>query len=626
MEGKSTMTHQSKPTALLCFLVSFNLFFLEAVPGDTATSAENRQPAGKIPSVAREQLLAGQSADIIILFDVAEVDTEISALRKSRQVLHEDKSILARRALRYRERKQPVLAQLFPDKADITHDYSHLPMIAVQVHSSELLDQLANRSDIEAIYPDSTIFPHLTQSLPLIEQPTAALVGLTGTDTTMAILDTGVNWNNSAFGSCTAPGVPSTCKVAVAVEIATDDGSTMDSSGHGTNVAGTALGVAPGARVAALDVFNSSNTSTDSVIISAINWAISNKDTYNIVSLNMSLGDGVNHTALCSNKYSNPYVTPIVNARAAGILPVASSGNEAYTSGIASPACTPGIISAGAVYDANLGSRSWSACTDSTTAADKVACFSNSASFLTMLAPGAIITAAGSSYGGTSQASPHITGAIAVLRAEWPDETLEETQARMTTEGVAVTDTRNGYTFPRLSLAGALQLPSEDLFEEPAILNGETGSTSADSTGATKETGEPDHADNSGGHSLWWTWTAPASGWYSINTLGSGFDTLLAIYQGTEIDDLTLVSANDDAADTSTGASSIEFEAVAGQVYRIAVDGKGGASGAITLQWAITPENTDIPMLPPWGIVGMGMLMSAAASLFQRRIGQNKKR
>ena len=620
------MIHQPKPTVFVCFLVSFCLFLLGTMAGNTATAAENRQPARKIPTAATEQLLAGQSADVIILFDVDEVDSEISTLRKSRHVLHDDKTILSRRALRYRERKQPVLTELSPDKADITHDYSHLPMIALRVHSSEVLDLLANRTDIVAIYPDATIYPHLTQSLPLIEQPTAALVGLTGTGTTMAILDTGVNWNHSAFGSCTGPGVPSTCKVAVAVEIATDDGSTMDSSGHGTNVAGTALGVAPGARIAALDVFNSSGTSADSVVISAINWAIANKAAYNIVSINMSLGDGVKHTSLCSKKITNPYVTPIVNARTAGILPVASSGNEAYTDGIASPACTPGIISVGAVYDANLGSRSWSACTDGTTAADKVACFSNSASFLTMLAPGAIITATGSSYGGTSQSAPHVTGALAVLRAEWPEETLEETQSRITTEGVAVTDTRNGYTFPRLSLTGALQLPPEDLFAEPAILNGETGSTAADSTEATKETGEPDHADNPGGHSLWWTWTAPASGWYSINTLGSGFDTLLAVYQGTEVDDLTLVSANDDAADTSTGASSIEFEAVAGQAYRIAVDGKGGASGAITLQWAITPENTDIPMLPPWGIVGMGMLMSAAASLIQQKNMQNKQR
>lgn len=612
------MIHHPAPPGLTRSIILLLLLFLGLTPLKAAAAKTDRQPAGKIPDLVTEQLQAGQSANIIVLFDVTETESEITSLRKSRDVVQDDAPILARRALRYREQKKPALDMLAPDEAEIIHDYSHLPMTALRLHSQKQLDQLASRADIIAIYADQPVYPHLNESLPLIEQPTAASVGLSGIGATMAILDTGVNWDKTVFGSCTAPGAPSTCKVSVAVEIATNDGSTKDSSGHGSNVAGIALGVAPNARIAALDVFNPDGTSTDSLIISAINWAISNKSTYNIVSLNMSLGDGGRHTALCSNKFTNPYVTPINNARAAGILPVASSGNDAFTDGIASPACTPGIVSVGAVYDANVGSRSWSACTDSTTAADKIACFSNSASFLTMLAPGAIITAADSSYGGTSQAAPHVTGALAVLRAEWPEETLAATLSRLTTEGASITDPRNGLVFPRLSLTGSLRLPPEDLFAEPADLNGDTGTISATNTTATKETGEPDHAGDSGGHSLWWAWTAPASGQYSFCTTESDFDTLLAIYQGTSLSTLTLVADNDDA-DTTAVTSCLVLEAVAGQEYRIVVDGKGGTSGAISLQWENIPENTDIPMLPPWGIVGMGALMSAVATFIQRK-------
>lgn len=618
------MTHHPAPPKLTCTIILLFLFLLGAAPLKAVAANDHRQPAGKIPALVTEQLQAGQSADVILLFDATKTESEVTSLRKSRNVIHDDAFILDRRALRYREQKKPVLDALNPDEAEILHDYSHLPMTALRLHSRKPLDQLAGRADIIAIYADKPVYPHLSQSLPLIEQPTTASVGYTGTGATMAILDTGVNWDHSAFGSCTAPGAPATCKVVAAVEIATNDGSTKDSSGHGSNVAATALGVAPGSRIASLDVFNPDGTATDSLIISAFNWAISNKITYNIVSLNMSLGDGGNHTSLCSSKATNPYVTATTNARAAGILPVASSGNEAFTNGIASPACTPGIISVGAVYDANLGSRSWTACTDSTTAADKVICFSNSASFLTMLAPGAIITAAGSSYGGTSQAAPHVAGAVAVLRAEWPGETLDATQNRITSEGVFVTDSRNGLIFRRLSLTGALQLPPEDLFAEPANLSGGTGATSATNTSATKETGEPDHAGNAGGHSLWWAWTAPASGDYSFCTTGSAFDTLLAIYQGTALTSLTLIADNDDTDSAVT--SCLVFTAVEGEEYLIAVDGKDGTSGAVSLQWENIPENTDIPMLPPWGIAGMGILLSAVAARIQRNNRRDKKR
>jgi subtilisin family serine protease len=101
----------------------------------------------------------------------------------------------------------------------------------------------------------------------------------------------------------------------------------------------------------------------------------------------------------------------------AGIIPVVAAGNNAFLNGIAGPACTPSALSVGAVYAANYGSVGWSACTDNATAADKVVCFSNSASFLGMLAPGAIITAGGQTMGGTSQASPFVAATVGLLYA-----------------------------------------------------------------------------------------------------------------------------------------------------------------------------------------------------------------
>jgi subtilisin family serine protease len=95
-------------------------------------------------------------------------------------------------------------------------------------------------------------------------------------------------------------------------------------------------------------------------------------------------------------------------------------------------------------------------CSDPVTAADRVACFSNSATFLTLLAPGALIDAAGFRMAGTSQAAPHVAGAAAVLRAALPAETASQLVTRMVSGAARWSTPRTGRTTPRLDLAAAL--------------------------------------------------------------------------------------------------------------------------------------------------------------------------
>jgi hypothetical protein len=106
-------------------------------------------------------------------------------------------------------------------------------------------------------------------------------------------------------------------------------------------------------------------------------------------------------------------------------------------------------------------------------------------------------------------------------------------------------------------------------------------------TTATKETGEPNHAGNAGGRSVWWTWTAPFSGSVTFSTEGSGFDTLLAVYTGSGVAALTSVASDDDSGSNRTSRAT--FSAVSGTVYQIAVDGYGGASGSIILSRTADP-------------------------------------
>jgi hypothetical protein len=123
---------------------------------------------------------------------------------------------------------------------------------------------------------------------------------------------------------------------------------------------------------------------------------------------------------------------------------------------------------------------------------------------------------------------------------------------------------------------------ANDYFTNRTTLVGTNLSLLATNTYATKESGEPNHAGNPGGHSLWWSWTAPADGTVTINTDGSDFNTLLAVYTGSVVSNLVKIAANDDENSRSFN-SAVSFQAVAGTQYQIAVDGKNGASGTIVL-------------------------------------------
>jgi hypothetical protein len=136
--------------------------------------------------------------------------------------------------------------------------------------------------------------------------------------------------------------------------------------------------------------------------------------------------------------------------------------------------------------------------------------------------------------------------------------------------------------------------PANDDFGKPQPLGGAVSPRwVASNRLATKQIGEPDHAGDSGGASLWFKWTAPHSGPVSVDTCDSGLDTLLAVYTGTSFGALTPVQSNDDASGKCSPRSKLSFEAVANTVYRIAVDGKGGAQGSVDLRIDLRPRNDD---------------------------------
>jgi CSLREA domain-containing protein len=123
--------------------------------------------------------------------------------------------------------------------------------------------------------------------------------------------------------------------------------------------------------------------------------------------------------------------------------------------------------------------------------------------------------------------------------------------------------------------------PANDNFANRLAITGTSATVTGTNVNATKETGEPSHAGNSGGKSVWWTWTPSSTSSVQIDTFGSSFDTLLGVYTGSSFP-LTFEASNDDSGAGLT--SKVTFGAVANTAYQIAVDGYGGASGDIMLQ------------------------------------------
>lgn len=361
------------------------------------------------------------------------------------------------------------------DGDDRVVEYDALPMVALREATADDLARLTASADVVRIEEAQTFTTQLGTSLGLIGQPTAASGGARGSGIGIAIIDTGVNYAHAAFGSCASAGAPG-CAVRAAQDFGSDDG-VADADGHGTNVAAISLGVAPDAHILGLDVFNGASASSVDVI-AAVNWAVSNKNAHNIQVMNLSLGGGAS-TAACP---SDGIAVALQTARDAGIVAAVASGNNGYTNRVSAPACAPAAVSVGAVYSRSFGGMSWSGCSDATTGADRVTCFSNSASFLSVLAPGALITAGGHTMGGTSQASPHVAGALAVLRAAFPAESITQSVARLTSTGVSITDPRNGVTTPRIALAAAVSAQAPSPTPTPAPTPTPTPPPAADTT------------------------------------------------------------------------------------------------------------------------------------------------
>ncbi len=419
-------------------------------PGITSAAA-----GGKLPPGIAGRLDKDGWSDVLLLLDNSDAKALKAQTRQSRLSRPGVGATLREKARLYTQKKGAVLSKLAASDFVLKKDYEFFPILFLRLNR-HAVDALLEMPEVRGFSEDIRVEPFLSESLPLINAPAANSAGATGAGTFVAVLDTGVDYGLAAFGSCTAPGDPSPCKIAFEECFAT--GGCQTNNDHGTNVSGIVVGVAPDTLILSLDVFGTGGGATYNDIISALNWVMDpgQGGAYNIVAVNMSFGSPTGYTAPCP---LDALADAISTMKDEGIATAVASGNYGFTTALTAPACGPDAVSVGAVYDSDVGGWEWcldalcdSTCTDATTAADQVTCFSDSASFLTMLAPGSIIDAAGISMSGTSQAAPHVAGAVAALQSFSGPLTVDNVVSRLTNTGVPVLDTRNSLTKPRLNL------------------------------------------------------------------------------------------------------------------------------------------------------------------------------
>ncbi len=387
---------------------------------------------------------------------------------------------------------------------------------------------------------------------------------------TAYIIDTGIRADHNEFGG----------RVTVGFDAIGDGQNTNDCNGHGTHVAGTVggatYGVAPQVSLVAIRVLNCTGSGSTSGVIAGIDWATANHAAGVPAVANMSLGGG----------YSAALNTATQNAITDGISFAVAAGNSNADACNFSPASTPNAITVG-----------------STSSNDARSSFSNWGSCIDIFAPGSSIksawntsSTATNTISGTSMAAPHVAGAAALILSGSLSSTPAQVATALTaasTTGV-VTDPGTG-SVNRLLFTGAASVvnptplpapappptaPANDNFSNAVTLSSlaaVTGTTVA----ATHESGEPNHANAGSAASIWYSWTAPGDGTLDLKTEGSNYDTLLAAYSGSAVSGLTQRAANDDAGGGLW--SQVSFSVTAGTVYRIAVDGYRGATGATRL-------------------------------------------
>lgn len=467
-----------------------------------------------------------------------------------------------------------------------THVYRYaLKGFAAQM-SPAAVTRLRQDPRVAAVVPDAIVYA--TGEVPTgVDRSDAdrnVTAGINGADqrvdVDVAVIDSGVqphaDLNLVAVADCTGTG-------------------TADDHGHGTHVAGTVgaldngvgvVGVAPGARIWGIRVLTNDPatgraTGSRSQIICGLDvarhYAVDqpNDQFGDIEVANLSIGgDGTD--SVCPTT-SDPYHQAYCNLVNAGVTTVVAAGNDDENASATVPAAYDEVITVSALADSDgirggIGANTWAGFDDA------FASFSNFGQDVDIAAPGVDIrsTLRTGGYGemsGTSMASPHVAGAAAIYLAR--NSALSPAQVRS-----LILFARENVTIPGdpdVISEGILNLndrtssparPANDNFANAARITGFPFSDERDTLDAIKERTDPAMScATSAGAGVWYSFSTSGGRQVEIDTAGSSYDTVLAVYTGGP-DGFTPVACNDDNGGVQ---SRVAFRALINVTYHVLV-------------------------------------------------------
>jgi hypothetical protein len=413
---------------------------------------------------------------------------------------------------------QDALLSSLGSEFELGRRYHNIPVVAGTLSRAGLARVVANAA-VASVQLDGTGSGGLAEAVPAARVDLVhSMRGLTGKDITVAVIDTGTTTTHPALKDAI---IGQHCFTQFDCGFSNEGDSAEDDHNHGSNVTGivasrggggVSVGYAPGANIVAVKVLNGSNAGQVSDWVAGFDWLLTNQSKFDLKVINASLVSTAEYASAAECDAGETALAMVTSKLiAAGVTITGASGNTGHTTSMTAPACNTGVIAVGATYDSDLGAQPesggtyqglggspWPACSDATTSATTIACFTCAAGKrLDLLAPGSQIISTGigtgkSMFRGTSQAAPGVAGLAALMLECNPMLAPSEILAVLKKTGMPITDSRTGMSYPLIRGLEAVDMAC------PIGANGSGGSSGAGDSGASGAAGSGGSGSMSG--------------------------------------------------------------------------------------------------------------------------------